>query len=468
MSDSKLILISNAEPYAHKQQDDRIIQEKQPGGLTTGLDPLMQEEGGLWIAWGRGEADFAVVAEDNTVRVPDADGYTLKRLDFNEGEVQGFYYGFSNSTLWPISHNFVTRANFSPKNWQQYQQVNRKYARAAISEAEKEGWFWVQDYQLCLVPGMIRDEIPSAKIAHFWHIPWPAVEIFSTIPWRQELLEGLLGNDLLGFHNTSYLNNFLQTALCRGAEVDWEENLVHYHGHTTRLTAIPLGIDYEYFSSLAEKKEIREEAARIRDYSDVEYLLIGVDRLDYTKGIVPRLRAIEKLLDFYPQYREKLTLIQRVAPSRTGIPEYQEMRERIDRTVGEINGRFQTGPWEPICYFWGSLPQRELVPYYLAADAAFITPLIDGLNLVSKEYLASRKNGQLILSEFAGVSEQLDDAFLVNPYYIEEVAETLHKALQEGKEAKKQRYDKLNKTIASQDIDWWREKFLQRWENCYE
>ena len=468
MSSGKLILISNAEPYAHEDNQGEIVQEKQPGGLTTGLDPLMQEEKGLWVAWGRGEADFEMVDEDNTVQVPDEDGYTLKRLNLSQQEVQGFYYGFSNSTLWPISHNFVTRASFSPDSWEKYRRVNRKYARAALEDACEKDWIWVQDYQLCLVPGLIREKMPSAKIAHFWHIPWPAAEIFSAIPWRQELLEGLLGSDLLGFHNTTYLHNFLQTALRSGAEVDWEQNLVHYQGRTTRLTAIPLGIDYDYFSSMAKKDEIGEEAERIREYYDVEHLLIGIDRLDYTKGIVPRLKAIEKLLDLYPEYREEIVLIQRVAPSRTDIPEYQKMREKIDRTVGEINGRFQTVPWEPICYFWDSLPQEELIPYYLAADAAFITPLIDGLNLVSKEYLASREDGQLILSEFAGVSEQLEEAFHVNPYHIEEVAETIHEALQEDSKSKHRRCKKLRQRISGQDIGWWREKFLEEWENCYE
>lgn len=468
MEKGKMILISNAEPYAHKFENGSVKQEKLPGGLTTGLDPMMQKEKGLWVAWGREEADFEVVDEDNLVKVPDESGYTLKRINLSEDEVQGFYYGFSNSTLWPISHNFVTRAKFSPENWQYYKQVNRKYADAAVAVANNYDKFWVQDYQLCLVPGMIREKMPEAKIAHFWHIPWPPAEIFSTIPWREELLTGLLGSDFIGFHNKTYVINFLQTALRSGAKVDWEENLVHYQGHTTRLAAIPLGIDYEYFSEMAQKQEIQEETKRLKDYFDVEYLIIGVDRLDYTKGIVPRLKAIEKLLDKYPQYEEKLTLVQRVAPSRTDIPEYKEMRRRIDRTIGNINGRFHTVPWEPIHYFRSSIPQKELIPYYLAADAALITPLIDGLNLVSKEYLASKQNGQLILSEFTGVSEQLTEALQVNPYHIENVADTIHRALQEPEEQKSRRYQSLIKTIASQDINWWRDTFLRKWENCYE
>ncbi len=468
MSQERLVMISNAEPYAHKYEDDKVVQEKQPGGLTTGLDPMMQQQGDLWLAWGREEADFEVTDQNNSIRVPDKDGYKLKRLKLTTEEVEGFYYGFSNRTLWPICHNFITKANFSRENWRSYQKVNQKYAEAALEEISGREMIWVQDYQLCLVPGMIREEIPEARLGFFWHIPWPPYEIFNTIPWREELLEGLLASDLIGFHTRDYVDNFLNTAAKNGMKVDRKESLIEHRGNITRVRAIPLGIDYQYFFSCAEREDIKQEARQLREHFAVDNLIIGIDRLDYTKGIFTRLQAVDRFFEKYPEYRGEVSLVQRVSPSRTSIPEYKEMRRQVARAIGDINGRHNIGAWEPIRYFKQTLPQEELIPYYLAADLALVTPLVDGLNLVSKEYLASREKGQLILSEFAGVKHQLPGAIVVNPHNFEEIGEAIRQIIEMPEQEKERRYQKMIGSVKSHDINWWRETFLKEWRDCYE
>ncbi|MFN2364667.1 MAG: trehalose-6-phosphate synthase, partial [Halarsenatibacteraceae bacterium] len=292
MINKSLVMISNAEPYAHKYENDKIVQEKQPGGLTTGLDPLMQElDNSIWIAWARGEADFEVTDKNNSIKVPDEKGYKLKRISLDKTEEDGFYYGFSNQTLWPICHNFITKANFSPINWQIYKKVNKKYAKAALAEINGDEMIWVQDYQLSLVPKYIRKENPDAKIAHFWHIPWPPAEIFNTIPWQLEILEGLLANDLIGFHTESQAINFLETARKNGAEIERNDQsniigIVKYNNHKTQVIALPLGIDFAGLNKKAQSKEIRGRAKNLKKYYSANRLLVAVDRLDYTKGII--------------------------------------------------------------------------------------------------------------------------------------------------------------------------------------
>ena len=474
MINKSLVMISNAEPYAHKYYNNKIVQEKQPGGLTTGLDPLMQDlDNSVWVAWARGEADFEVTDKNNSIKVPDENGYKLKRISLDKTEENGFYYGFSNQTLWPICHNFITKANFSPINWQIYKNVNKKYAKAALAEINGDEMIWVQDYQLSLVPKYIKEENPEAKIAHFWHIPWPPFEIFNTIPWRREILEGLLAADLIGFHTKNQAKNFIETARKNGAEVNYNNKsdfigVIDYNNHKTQVIALPLGIDFNGLNQKAKSKEVKGKAEDLKKYYSANRLLVAVDRLDYTKGITQRLQAIDKLLEKYPEYKEEITLIQRIAPSRVHIPEYEEMENEIDRTIGDINGRYQTADWQPIVYYKGSVPQDELLPYFLAADAALITPLIDGLNLVAKEYIAVKENGQLILSDFAGSANQLEGPIFTNPYDIDATAQAIAKAISSKEKVKEARYQQMLKIVKSQDINWWRDKFLKTWNGIYE
>ena len=466
LEQKRLVLVSNGEPYKHIFEDQEVKQQKLAGGLTTGLDPVMQEDNGLWIAWGRGEADFEVVDQENKVQVPDAEGYTLKRVKLSSEEKNGFYYGFSNEVMWPISHTFISKANFKEKYWQSYKKVNKKYADNIKEELKEDDLVWIHDYHLALVPGMLEDK--EAKTALFWHIPWPAWEAFRTIPWRQEILEGMLAADFLAFHTDLFVYNFLSCAQKIGAEVDFSAREVYYQGSKTKVESVPLGIDYQRFSNLAQDQDYLKKARELKESYETEKLIFAVDRLDYTKGIEERLKGIDRFFEKYPQYKSKVTFVQRVAPSRTGIEEYQQMKERIEKKVAEINGKYQKDQWQPVKYFYGSVPQKKLLPYYKAADLALITALIDGMNLVAKEYLAVQDSGVLLLSEFAGAAEYLDSALKVNPYNTEELADSIFKGLEMSESEKRNRLQAAQADLREYDINWWRDYFLKEWVDSYE
>jgi len=466
LDQKRLVLVSNGEPYKHVFDNQEIKQQKLAGGLTTGLDPLMKEDDGLWIAWGRGEADFEVVDQNNKLQVPDAEGYTLKRINLSPEEKEGFYYGFSNEVMWPISHTFISKANFKEEYWQSYKKVNKKYAENIKEELKEDDLVWIHDYHLALVPGMLKEN--EAKTSLFWHIPWPAWEAFRTIPWRQKILEGMLAADFLGFHTDLFVYNFLSCAQKIGAEVDFSAREVYYQGSKTKVESIPLGIDYQRFNNLAQDQDYLKQARNLKESYDSEKLIFAVDRLDYTKGIEERLKAVDRFFEKYPEYRSEVTFVQRVAPSRTGIKEYQEMKEKIEKKVAEINGKYQKDQWQPVKYFYGSVPQDELLPYYKAADLALITALIDGMNLVAKEYLAVQDSGVLLLSEFAGAAEYLDSAIKVNPYNTEELADSIYKGLEMSESEKKDRLQVAQIDLEKYDINWWRDYFLKQWVDIYE
>jgi trehalose 6-phosphate synthase len=464
----RLVLVSNGEPYKHVFEDGELKLEKMAGGLTTGLDPMMQEVDGLWIAWGRGEADFEAVDQDNKTRVPDQNGYSLKRIKLSEEEKNGFYYGFSNEIMWPISHTFISKANYKEDYWQSYQQVNQKYAESVLEEIEDDDLVWIHDYHLTLLPGMLKEERPDLKTSLFWHIPWPAWEAFRTIPWRKEILEGMLAADFLAFHTDLFVYNFLNCAEKIGAEVDFSKREVYYQGSKTKVESVPLGIDYQKFDQLSHDEDYLAKAREIKENYNTEELIFAVDRLDYTKGIEERLEGIDRFFEKYPEYQCKVTFVQRVAPSRTGIEEYQKMKERIEKKVAEINGKYQKDQWQPVKYFYGSVPQNELLPYYKAADLGLITAAIDGMNLVAKEYLAVQDSGVLLLSEFAGAAEYLDSALKVNPYNREEVADRIYQGLEMPESEKKERLQRAQADLKEYDINWWRDYFLKKWLDSYE
>ncbi len=467
-SSKRLVLISNGEPYAHNYDNGNIVCKKLAGGLTTGLDPMMQEDKGLWVAWGRGNADFKVVDEENKVKVPDKNGYTLKRVHLTSKEQNSFYYGFSNEIMWPICHAFVSKANFNREYWYTYQKVNKKYAETTIEELKENDLIWVHDYQLSLVPGYIRKTKHRAKIAMFWHIPWPAWEAFRTIPWRKKIIKHMLAADFIAFHTPLFVKNFLDCAKKIGAKINYKNNTIICNNHQTKVISIPLGIDYKQFAGENNNSTINKKAASLKKKYNAEKLIFGVDRLDYTKGILQRLKAMDLLYEKHPEYIGEVTMVQRISPSRTEVKEYQDMKETINRKIAQINGKYQKDHWVPIKYFYDSVPQKELLPYYRAADIALITPLIDGMNLVAKEYLAVQNNGMLILSEFAGAAKYLQDALLVNPYDTETVVDKIHHALQMPEKERKHRLHKLKEDIQTYDINWWRDKFLQKWEEVYD
>lgn len=476
LQNRKLILVSNAEPYAHHWKDNKVVCEKIAGGLTSALDPLMQSCEGTWIAWGRGDADFEAVGPGGIVRVPEEGGnsYRLKRLELTEEEIDGFYYGFSNEVLWPISHSLVGRTTLedykaTKKKWRIYQEVNQKYANATIGEITGEDdLIWVHDYHLTLVPEMIKEEQPDSNIATFWHIPWSPWEMFGSLPWREEIMSGLLNNDFIGFHTPEIKTNFFRCAERLGYDINREESTIKDEEHETRIGSFPIGIDYDNFSSIAEREEYKNEAEKLRDNFPAEKIILSVDRLDYTKGIPQRLRAFELFLEKYPKFQGKVTLVQRIPPSRSSVKEYQSILEKINRIVGEINGKLEKIGWTPIKSFHRFLPKQEmLVPYYIAADVALLTPLKDGMNLVSKEYVACTNDGVLILSEFAGASERMEEAIRVNPYDSEQVAEAIKQALEMDPDERKKRLSKLKERVKEEDLGWWRNQFLKEWTGEY-
>ncbi|MFW6001536.1 MAG: alpha,alpha-trehalose-phosphate synthase (UDP-forming) [Halanaerobium sp.] len=466
-SDKRLVLVSNGEPYKHVYKDNEVKMEKLAGGLTTGLDPMMQEGNGLWIAWGRGEADFEIVDKENKVKVPDESGYTLKRVNLTQEEQDGFYYGFSNEVMWPICHTFISRANYDEEYWQTYKKVNRKYADSIEEELQEDDLVWIHDYHLALVPAMLKEN-NDVNLSLFWHIPWPAWEAFRTIPWREEILKGLLASDFIGFHTDLFVYNFLNCAKKIGADVDFSTHEVSYKGNKTKVMSVPLGIDVDSFEELTEDKKYLKAADAVKESYGCEKLIFAVDRLDYTKGIEERLDGIARFFEKYPEYKGKVTVVQRIAPSRTEVEEYQIMKESIERKIAAINGKLQKDEWVPVKYFYGSVPQKDLLPYYKAADVGLITAVIDGMNLVAKEYAAVQDDGVLILSEFAGAAQYMDQALQVNPYHVEALADTIYQALEMDNAEKNQRLEKLQKNLRKYDINWWRDYFLENWLGYYE
>lgn len=463
-SSGKLVLISNREPYVHERTKKGIKCKVPPGGVVTAIDPVMQAVGGTWIAWGSGNADMEVSDSQGRVAVPpEGPRYTLRRIWLSTKEVADYYLGFSNRVLWPICHMFQENAQFNKEYWEAYKRVNEKFAAAAVEELEGGGNAWVQDVHFSLVPSMIRAQVPDANIALFWHIPFPAVETFACIPWRNEILKGLLDADLIGFHTNAYAANFLSTVRREFPDAAVARDGVELHGHVTKVRAIPIGIDFQAYRAKGEADTVRRRAARLRRKMDVEHVLLGVDRLDYTKGILNRFLAFERFLESNPKYIGKVSFVQVASPSRSLIHEYREMKRQVEETVGRLNGRFQTPSWTPIIYIHRHIPSDELLVLYELADVAMVTPVIDGMNLVAKEYVTVSDQGALILSEFAGASEEMRDALIVNPYDMEMTSRAILKALTMTEEERSRQMQSLRAVVREHDIYWWLDTFFQEW-----
>jgi len=422
----------------------------------------MQACHGTWVAWGHDSADrYTVDAQDHVQVPPDNPQYTLRRIWLSEAQVRGFYYGFANSALWPLCHLQLERAIFKPRHWHHYQHVNAAFAAVVAEECGAEpAVVWLQDYHLALCPALLRQRIPDLAMMHFWHIPWPPWEIYRACPWRRELLEGLLGNDLLGFHLEQYCRNFLECAeRVLGAQVDTTTGRVEYAGHMTWVQPFPISIDYDAWEQLARGQRATQRMARLRSQPDLAFPLLGlgVDRLDYTKGIVSRLEAIERFLEKYPAYQDRLGFIQIAVPSRTQIEDYRRVKEHVEEVVARINSRFGRGGAHPIHYRYAHVEPADLAVYYRMADFAMVTSLHDGMNLVAKEFIAAQieQRGVLLCSEFAGAAEELSNALLINPYDIEGVAETLRQALEMSPGEKAHRMARLQEYLAEHNIYKW-------------
>ena len=460
----ELLVASNRKPYSFSRDDDGEVAVSKPaGGLTSALDPIVQQLSGTWVGWGSGDADFDVADERGRIGVPPEDpAYTIQCLHLNERELEGYYYGFSNQVLWPLCHSMPSRANFDGEFWRFYRQVNETFADALVECADTEDpVVWFQDYHLALAPRMVRERLPGAFLTQFWHIPWPSWSTFQTCPQHRELLEGLLANDLLGFHDEAYTEAFCECVAetFDDAAVDADAGVVTYNGHTTRVQSHPLGIDAEEFAGLAASEEAEAFWSEFADTHDLgDKVAVGVDRLDYTKGILQRLDALERLWERHPERRGTFTYVQKASESRSRIDEYRELQRDVERRVGELNDRFGTDDWTPVVYVDDHYSRRELSALYRHADAALVSPLRDGMNLVAKEYVASQTDGDgvLVLSKFAGAVKSLgDDALVVNPNDVPEFATTIEAALSMPERTRRRRMESLRRRVESERNDEW-------------
>jgi trehalose 6-phosphate synthase len=460
----RIIMVSNRGSYNLQANKGGIQPVPAISGLVSAVEPFLKEKGGVWVAWGGREA-LQDKSPGLRLAVPlDEPAYTFLEVPLTAGEIKLYYHGFTNGALWPLCHYFLEKCHYDAEEWSSYTKVNAKFAEATLMEAREGDTIWVNDYHLALVPAQIRQCKPQLKQFFFWHIPFPHHDLFSTLPWATHILRGLLGADVLGFHLQSYVDNFLNAvATLLGARVDFERNTIFWQQRRIHVGAWPMGIDYQAFQRQAANPATRAQAQQLREQIGVERLALSVERLDYTKGILERLLAWERLLEEAPEWRGRAALVQIAVPSRTVVPAYRRLKEEVEAAVGRINGRFSEGGYRPVHYFWRGLPRQELVSYYLAADVMLVTPLRDGLNLVAKEYVASRtdRSGVLVLSRFAGAAQELKGAVLVNPYDIEGMAMVLNTALNMGRAEQEKRVRLLQEKVRRFDIHWWLTCFHQ-------
>ena len=458
---AKLVVVANREPFLHVHDGDDIRCVRPASGLATALDPVLRACSGTWVAHGSGDADRAVVDERGRVAVPPEEpAYLLRRVWLSKEEEQGYYYGFANKALWPLCHIAYTRPRFDAGDWQQYQLVNRKFADAVLEEVDGEpAVVFVQDYHFALLPRMLKEMRPDLVVLQFWHIPWPNREVFRVCPWQEEIVDGLLGNDLLSFHIQYHCNNFLETVE-RGLEsrVDRERFAVTRRGKTTYVRPQPISIDPDLVPPLAPE-EARREERRLRRHLGVRdrSVLLGVDRVDYTKGIPERFRAIDRLLTLHPELKRKFNFVQIGAPSRVHIPTYRRLNEEIDGLVEEINWRHGNHTWRPIHYLNAHHNREQVYALYRMAAGCVVSSLHDGMNLVAKEFIAAHSDlrGVLILSHFTGAAQELTDALLVNPYDIDQFALALRTALMMPEEEQERRMRHMRQQIVDNNIYRW-------------
>jgi len=465
LEEKPLFVVSNREPYMHVFGKDQAISVIVPAsGVVTALEPVLLACNGTWVANGSGSADREVVDAQDHLRVPpDHPSYTLRRVWLNDEEDKGYYEGFSNEGLWPLCHIAHTRPVFRPEDWLQYQKINRRFADAVLQEMEgKEAPILLaQDYHFALLPRMVKEARPDARVAIFWHIPWPNPEVFGICPWQRELVDGLLGADLIGFHIQTHCNNFMETVdRALEALTEWDRFAVNRQGHVTRVRPYPISVAFpENGKAVNEWHNMGAERAALCAELGIEASLlgVGVDRVDYTKGILERFRAIERFFELNPAYQQRFTFAQIGAPSRTDIERYKTFLEEVSAEAARINERFQTSRWKPIVFLKKHHSHEEIARYYRAASFCMVTSLHDGMNLVAKEFVAAREDGlgALILSTFAGAAHELSDALLVNPYDVSQLADTIHRALEmpEGEQA--MRMERMRRKVREHNVFRW-------------
>ncbi|MCE2392022.1 MAG: bifunctional alpha,alpha-trehalose-phosphate synthase (UDP-forming)/trehalose-phosphatase [Proteobacteria bacterium] len=448
-SENPILVIANRLPVTLSRSSRGLERRHSTGGLVSALDPLLTHRGGTWVGW-----PGTKLREGEQLARPD-DPYPMVPVELSASEVNRYYHGFSNATLWPLFHSLPDRARFDRHCWDSYETVNRRFAEVAAEWSDGAELVWVHDYQLLRTPLHLRRIRPDARIAYFLHIPFPPYDLFRLLPWDRELLRGLLAADLVGFHVRGYAQNFLECVERLLAQrVDRDSGLIEHGERTVQVEAFPIGIDFRQYEQRAMAVQQREPRR--------EKVVLGVDRLDYTKGISQRLRAFERLLEMHPEHREKVVLLQLAVPSRDQVSEYQQLKREIDELVGRINGRFATSGWSPIQYLYRSLPPERLSQLYRDSDVALITPLRDGMNLVAKEFVASQVDdpGVLVLSRLAGAAETMREAILVNPFDIDGTAGAVHRALTMDEAERRSRIVALRRRERRNSVDLWANSFL--------
>ena len=467
---SKTIIISNRLPLQISIEDNNLEVTPSVGGLATGLKSFHRDGDSIWIGWtGLTEEEIPESLTQDVKKK--AREEACVSVNLTAEEIEGFYYGFSNRTIWPLFHYFMEYSEAEQSFWEIYKQVNQKYADEVLRHYQEGDQIWVHDYQLLLVPNMIREKAPEAIIGFFNHIPFPSYEVFRTLPWREKVLEGMLGADLIGFHTYDYERHFL-SSVSRILRLQVDFNEVTLPDRIVKVDSFPMGIDYEKFEQAAldhfentseGKSDLQNRLDQHLKTTPDAKLILSIDRLDYTKGIANRIRAFEYFLDRNPEYVEKVRLVMLAVPSRSNVPQYQRLKREIDELVGRINGKFSTVNWTPIWYFYRSMPFENLIDLYTSCDVALLTPIRDGMNLVAKEFVATRTDhtGVLILSEMAGASHEMNEAILINPNNFEQISEALQLALKMPKEEQIQRNKMLQKRLKRYSVEKWANDFMK-------
>ncbi len=462
------IVVSNRQPYQHVFRNGQLHFQRNLGGVVTALDPVMQACGGLWVAAGNTESDIRAPKGQSVIRVPqEQPSYTLKRIWLTKKEIEAYYYGYANDALWPLCHTAFERPIFRQQDWETYCAVNRKFAEAIVEEiGDRQAFVWIQDYHLCMLPLYLRQMRPGQLIlAHFWHVPWPSYEAFRICPQKEEILAGLLANDLLGFHVNYHCNNFIDVVdRMIESKIDRERLSVIRGTHETLVRPFPISVDFEHIDQLAVNLQTENPDIDVLGETRLEgmKIFLGIDRIDFTKGIPERLVAFDRMLEKHPELKEKVVLLQMGAISRIHLPRYKHINDEINMLVEQVNWKHSTERWKPIVFLRRQFAFKELLALYLKADVCIVSSLHDGMNLVAKEFISSRHDGRgvLVLSQFTGAARELKEAVTVNPYDTDQFGEELYKALVMPVAEQERRMAKLRKVVEENNIFFWAKTFI--------
>jgi len=468
MSDYVFVVVSSRQPYMHVFKKGKIECQRGAGGVVTALDPIMRACNGLWVAYGNGDADTKVTDADGKIRVPPNDpSYTLKRVWLTKEEEDGFYYGYANQGLWPLCHLAFQRPVFKNADWEYYCEVNKKFAKKVLEEiGDKKAFVWIQDYHFTLLPKYLKEMAPTQLIvAHFWHIPWPSYEVFRICPQKQEILEGMLASDLLGFHIRYHCDNFIDTVdrelQCK---INREKFSIMKGDHETLIRPYPISVDFEGLETIAAGPEVKKATRSLKQEYGLagKQVMLGLDRIDYTKGIPERLLAVDRLLEKHPSLKGKIVFLQMGVISRIHIPRYRQLNDEVNALVEDINWKHSTGDWDPIIMARRHLSFHELLALYRMCGVCVVSSLHDGMNLVAKEFVSSsiEEDSVLLLSQFTGAARELEGAVLINPYDREQFCDSLYEALHFNKEERKRRMKRMRDVVQQNNIYRWAGKIL--------